>query len=211
MKTNCWLILGLMVATSAVAQNNTNTLPAIARAGHFGPGGRLRPRPPPPAPAPSPPSNTRNTPPRPKSRAVEGTHGRARCPARRKSRPSNLIVRGQAGLKGEVVTHLSKGDAVTVLSQINLDKHADRRTGAVGENRASRPMPMSGSTRKYLTQPTRRFLRKKLNLRAGPGENYSVLGVIEQGTPVSAVNTKGDWMKIEAARPTPLPSSPRCI
>ena len=33
-------------------------------------------------------------------------------------------MRGQAGLKGEVVAHLLKGDAVTVLSQINLDKHA---------------------------------------------------------------------------------------
>ena len=36
---------------------------------------------------------------------------------------SNLIVRGQAGLKGEVVAHMSMGDTVTVLSQINLDKH----------------------------------------------------------------------------------------
>ena len=26
---NCWLILGAMLATSAVAQNNTNTLPPI--------------------------------------------------------------------------------------------------------------------------------------------------------------------------------------
>ena len=34
----------------------------------------------------------------------------------------NLNVRGQAGLKGEFLLHLSKGDAVTVLSQINLDK-----------------------------------------------------------------------------------------
>src|ERR1039458_9354551 len=31
----------------------------------------------------------------------------------------NVNVRGQAGLKGEVVAHLVKGDAVTVLGQIN--------------------------------------------------------------------------------------------
>ena len=29
MKTNCWLILGTMIATSAVAQVNTNKLPEI--------------------------------------------------------------------------------------------------------------------------------------------------------------------------------------
>jgi hypothetical protein len=29
MKTNCWLILGMMVATSAIAQDNTNALPPI--------------------------------------------------------------------------------------------------------------------------------------------------------------------------------------
>ncbi len=29
MKTNCWLILGMMVATAVVAQNNTNALPPV--------------------------------------------------------------------------------------------------------------------------------------------------------------------------------------
>ncbi len=29
MKKHCWLTLGLMMATVAVAQNNTNSLPAI--------------------------------------------------------------------------------------------------------------------------------------------------------------------------------------
>ncbi|HEV2320678.1 MAG TPA: SH3 domain-containing protein, partial [Verrucomicrobiae bacterium] len=38
---------------------------------------------------------------------------------------------------------------------------------------------------------------KKLNLRAGPGENFSVVGVISQGTPVNQVETKGGWMEIE--------------
>jgi hypothetical protein len=41
-------------------------------------------------------------------------------------------------------------------------------------------------------------LPKKLNLRAGPSEDYSVLGVIERGTPVSEVITKDEWMQVEA-------------
>ncbi len=36
-----------------------------------------------------------------------------------------------------------------------------------------------------------------MNLRAGPGENLSVLGVIEHGTVVTETEVKGDWTKIE--------------
>jgi uncharacterized protein YraI len=38
----------------------------------------------------------------------------------------------------------------------------------------------------------------KLNLRAGPGENYSILGQIEEGAPIKQVSTSGDWTEIEA-------------
>jgi uncharacterized protein YgiM (DUF1202 family) len=41
-------------------------------------------------------------------------------------------------------------------------------------------------------------LPNKLNLRAGPGENYSVVGVLERGAPVREVLTDGDWMRIGA-------------
>ena len=39
---------------------------------------------------------------------------------------------------------------------------------------------------------------KKLKVRSGPGENYSVLAIISKGTGVKELETKGDWMKIEA-------------
>jgi Bacterial SH3 domain len=38
---------------------------------------------------------------------------------------------------------------------------------------------------------------KKLNLRSGPGENFSVVGVVEQGASVNQIESKGGWMKIE--------------
>src|SRR5208283_1031173 len=37
----------------------------------------------------------------------------------------------------------------------------------------------------------------KLNLRAGPGENYSVLGTIEHGTVVTESDRRGSWIQIE--------------
>jgi len=38
----------------------------------------------------------------------------------------------------------------------------------------------------------------ELNVRAGPGENYSVVGTITQGTQVREVLTDGHWMRIAA-------------
>jgi len=39
---------------------------------------------------------------------------------------------------------------------------------------------------------------RRLNLRGGPGENYSVLGRLQRGDKVKEVSTKGDWLEIEA-------------
>ena len=196
MKTNYWLVLGTMLATSAIAQNNTNTLPEM------------------PAPVTSPTAEGATTAPaaaaapaaapvKPKKRAA------APVKATRLKEPtvalvsgtaevtvSNLIVRGQAGLKGEVVAHVFKGDAVTVLNQINLDKHA------AGEPAQWAKIACPTNTHfwvnaRFIDATNKTVLPKKLNLRAGPGENYSVIGVIERGAPVTEIITKGDWTQIE--------------
>ena len=49
----------------------------------------------------------------------------------------------------------------------------------------------------FIDATNKTVLPKKLNLRAGPGENYSVLGVVERGTAVNEISTKGDWTQIE--------------
>jgi len=197
MKTNCWLVLGAMLASSAIAQNNTNTLPEM------------------PAPVASPtaemtpaPAAATNAPAAKPAKQKKRAAVRAKAPAMKEpsvvlvSGPaqvtvSNLIVRGQAGLSGEVITHLLKGDTVTVLSQINLDKHA------AGEPAQWAKIALPSTVHvwvngKFIDESSKAVSAKKLNLRAGPGENYSVLGVIEKGTPVSETETKGDWKKIEA-------------
>ena len=48
----------------------------------------------------------------------------------------------------------------------------------------------------FVDATNKTVLPKKLNLRAGPGENYSVLGVLEHGAAISTVVTKGDWTQI---------------
>ena len=197
MKTNCWLILGTMLATSAVAQVNTNKLPEI--------------------PAPATVTLTPVTIAAPTNAVAPVTKKKKAAPVVKKKKavvkkltePSatlvagpatvvsaNLNLRGQAGLKGEVVGHLKAGDTVTVISQINLDKHAADEPAQW----AKIALPTSSKVwvnSKYVDAATKTVSVKKLNLRAGPGENYSVLGVIEKGAAVTEITNKNDWTQIE--------------
>ena len=205
MKTNCWLVLGTMLATSAVAQVNTNKLPEI----------------PPPATAvtltaPNVASveNETNALMKKPAPAKVKKKAAAKAPAvaAKKKVPAqpvtlvpgpatvaveHLNLRGQAGLKGEVVGHAKKGDAITVVSQINLDKPK------AGEPAQWAKVLIPSGTKvwvnsKFIDTTNKTVAVKKLNLRGGPGENYSVLGILEKGATITEVVSKGDWTQIEA-------------
>ena len=189
MKTNGWLILGLMMATSALAQNNTNTLPPIP-APAVAPAAETAPA---PETTPAPVKHKKHSAPK---RAAIDEPTVTLSPGAAQVAVNNLNVRGQAGLKGEVIAHLNQGDVVTVISQLNLDKHA------TGEPAQWAKIALPASTHvwvntKYIDAANKTVSAKKLNLRAGPGENFSVLGVVEQGTAVNVINTKGAWSEIE--------------
>ena len=204
MKISCWLVIGMSVATGALAQ--TNSLPPI------------------PAPLTTPvmaapPAAVVSNPPVKKAATVKHKKkaGAKKIAAAKTSvaKPAaftaptvtlnpgpaevavdNLNVRGQAGLKGEFITHVSKGSTLNVLSQINLDKPK------AGEPAAWAKISLPTNVlvwvhSSFIDSTNKTVVPKKLNLRAGPGENYSVLGVIEHGTTVSEVITKGDWTQIE--------------
>lgn len=108
----------------------------------------------------------------------------------------NINVRGKASFTGEVVTKLQNGDAVTVIEQVILSKP-----------KASEPSqwakivyPASAHVwvhNSYLNAD-KTVKPKKLNVRTGAGENYSVVGTIAQGTAVKEISTKGNWTEIEA-------------
>jgi uncharacterized protein YgiM (DUF1202 family) len=196
MKTNCLLMLGTLVAASALAQVNTNKLPEIP-----------------------PPANVTTVAPVTTPVAVSVTN--APAPVKKKvvahkkkivkkiSEPTvalvsgsatvvseNLNLRGQAGLKGEVVGHVKKGETVNVITQINLDKHAADEPAQWAK--ISLPSGIKVWVNSKFVDATNKIVAvKKLNLRAGPGENYSVLGVLEKGASVSEVSAKGDWTQIE--------------
>lgn len=194
-------MLGAMLATSAIAQDNTNALPPM-------PAPITSPAATTPAPAPAV-ASTNAPAVEKKSKPVKHKRRKlAAVPSTPVAEPTvtlvpgpatvdvkDVNVRGQAGLKGEVVAHLKQGDAVTVLDQINLDKHK------AGEPAQWAKIALPASTHvwvysAFVDKTSKTVLPKKLNLRAGPGENYSVLGIIEHGTPVTEITTKGKWMQI---------------
>src|ERR1039457_947838 len=211
MKTNCWLILGTMLATTAVAQVNTNKLPEIPPPALAAPAA--------PAPVVAPVQTQTNAPVKkatvkakkkviknakpaaPKVAAKPVEKKTAELPVALVPGPAtvtadNVNLRGQAGLKGEVVGHVQKGDTVNVLSEINLDKPK------AGEPAQWAKIALPSGTKvwvdsKFVDASNNVVAVKKLNLRGGPGENYSVLGVIEKGASITSVATKGDWTQIE--------------
>jgi uncharacterized protein YgiM (DUF1202 family) len=198
MKT-IWIILGTMIAASIIAQDNTNSLPAIP-APVSSPAAET-------APTPEPEMAATNAPAAKPARHIRKHHAVVHkkpaapeapvtlTPGPAEVNAGELVVRGQAGLKGEMVTHLHKGDTVAVLEQINLSHHAADEPSQW----AKIAYPTNANVwidAKYV-DANGTISSKKLNLRAGPGENYSVVGVLEHGASVSQIETKGNWMKIE--------------
>ncbi len=208
MKMNYCLMLGLLVATSAVAQESTNALPPIPAPANV-----------PAVTAPETAPAETNAPAKkvtPKHHRKTARKAAAKSASAEKSEKTifneapitlvpgpaevfvnNLNVRGQAGLKGEVVAHLQKGDIVTVLGQINLDKHKANEPSQW----AKIALPASTEVwvrTSFIEAKDKTVIPKRLNLRAGPSEEYSVLGVVERGTVVNEVGEKGEWTKISA-------------
>ena len=221
MKTNCWLLLGTMIATSAVAQVKTpapSTLPAIPPPALTTPAA--------PATIVAPVETKTNAPAKKpvikakkkaivKKTAKPAAPSTAAKPVAKKAKastaptaPVTLVpgtatvtsekvnLRGQAGLKGEVVGHAKKGDTVTVIAEINLDKHA------ADEPAQWAKIALPTGTKvwinsKFVDATNKVVTAKKLNLRGGPGENFSVLGNLEKGAAFTPVTSKGDWTQIE--------------
>jgi len=110
---------------------------------------------------------------------------------------SNVNVRGQAGLKGEVITRVTKGQSVVVLEEVTLKKSAPDEPSAW----AKIVFPTNGHvwvSGSFIDASNKTVVPKKLNVRGGPGENFSVLGTMKRGDAVQQLGAKGDWLEIEA-------------
>ncbi len=109
---------------------------------------------------------------------------------------NNVNVRGKASFSGEVFTKLKSGDAVTVIEQVIVEKP---KAGEPAQwAKIAYPAGAHVWVHSSYVDDNKTVKPKKLNVRTGPGENYSIVGVIEHGTAVKEISTKGKWIEIEA-------------
>jgi uncharacterized protein YgiM (DUF1202 family) len=209
MKKNCWLIVAAMLSTSLLAQQATNPpssapiqTPAAA------PAATLAPAVPstnaPVAKAGKNKSGKKNAEKAPQKKAVAKKKATVvefktvpLVPGPAEVAATHVNVRGQPSLKGEVVTRLTKGQAVTVVEEIVRNNSGPEEPSAW----AKIILPPSAHvwvSSTYINTNNETVRPKKLNLRSGPGENYSVIGRLQGGDAVKAITTKGDWTEIEA-------------
>lgn len=109
----------------------------------------------------------------------------------------NVNVRAQATIHSEVVTQLNEGDTVTVLDYIirpNARKGDPALWGKIAYPTGAAPWVHSS----YINPADKTVKASTLNVRAGPGENYSVIGKLKRGDSVVEVLTKDNWTQIEA-------------
>jgi uncharacterized protein YgiM (DUF1202 family) len=109
---------------------------------------------------------------------------------------SNVNVRGQAKLKSEVVTKVTKEQQVTVLEEIVKSNSAVDEPSAW----AKVVLPQGARTwvnAAFIDATNKTVIPRKLNVRSGPGENYSVLATLARGDAVKELATKEGWLQIE--------------
>jgi SH3-like domain-containing protein len=109
----------------------------------------------------------------------------------------HVNVRSRPDTDSEVVTHLKKAEMVTVIEEVTRHKAGPGEPTRWAKVAWPSEVPV-WLYAEFVDRSASQVKVTKLNLRAGPGENYSVIGSIEKGTPVKKLDAKGDWWKIEA-------------
>ena len=206
MKKSLWLLVTGAFAASLAAQIATNpTTPSAASA----PLTVVET----PAPAPSAPPPPAVAAPKPAAKpaakpAPKPKHIVKKQTAVKPARPINLVpgpaavagsninVRAQATIASEVVTRLNRGEPVTVLEVVTLKRTREDEPAHWARIVFPTNSPVYIHTG-FVNATDKVVTASALNLRAGPGENHSIVGRIHRGEVVSEIATKGVWMSIQ--------------
>jgi len=208
MKLTCLAFFGAMLSTSLLAQQITNTPPASSAAPTTAPDTAVSPTSPattnaPAAAAPAPTAGRKKTATQKKSAAAAKKKDPA---AELKTVPlvpgpavvdaNHVNVRGQPKLRSEILTRLNKGQPVTVLEEIVRNNSAADEPSAWAK--ILLPSDAHAWVHGSFIEPTNKtVIPRRLNVRSGPGENYSVIGLLQRGESVAELSTKGAWTEIQ--------------
>jgi SH3-like domain-containing protein len=210
MKKNLWIVLAAALSTSVWAQDATNSAAAMQA--------------PPPEPTPMTTQPVTPTPAMeaptnapaataPKKTAKKKTTKKTTSTASKKAKEpevrtvplvpgpavvsaNHVNVRSKAGLVGEVLTHVTNGTPITVIEEVHLKKSGPDEPSAWAK--ILLPADTHVWVKSSLLDSNNMVSLKKVNLRAGPGENYGVVGTLQKGETAQTIDTKGDWSQIQA-------------
>ena len=118
-------------------------------------------------------------------------------PAAATVKSDNVNVRGHASFSGEVLGHLQKGGTVAVLEQITLNRTTADEPAEWARITMPSDIPVWIKD-DYVDAGSKTVKARRVNLRGGPGENFSVVGRLEKGAAIKQVKTKNGWIAIEA-------------
>ncbi len=109
----------------------------------------------------------------------------------------HVNIRAAASMTGEVIAQLQQGETVTVLETVT-PAHPEADAPA-----AWAKIRLPSDTPVWVYAPsidaaTKTVRVRKLNVRAGPGPNFSILGAIAKGARVTDIRILDDWMEITA-------------
>ncbi|HEX4265767.1 MAG TPA: SH3 domain-containing protein [Verrucomicrobiae bacterium] len=208
MKKNLWIVFAAAISTSLLAQDASNSAPVL-QAPPPEPAPITAPAPmAEPAPAMEAPTNAPAASPKKKAvkkKTVKKTVAHKPAPEL-KTVPlvpgsavvsaNHVNIRSKAGLVGEVLTHMTNGEPVTVIEEVHLKKSGPDEPSAWAK--ILLPSETHVWVKSSLLGADNTVSTKKVNLRAGPGENYGVLGTLQKGEVVQTIDTKGDWTQIQA-------------
>lgn len=107
---------------------------------------------------------------------------------------ARVNVRGGPSFASEVITQLQKGDQVSFIEEVPVEKPRPGEPAKWAAIKLPASTPVWVFT-DFLNDKTVKV--PKLNLRAGPGENYSVVGRLVKGDTVKELRTVEGWMQIE--------------
>ncbi len=102
----------------------------------------------------------------------------------------NLNVRSSASTDSSIITSLSKGSYVTLISRSGSWWRVEYTKGKYGYCHADYISSLSSSTATVATESS------NLNVRSGPGTGNSIIGSLPRGELVVVISTSNGWSKV---------------
>ena len=110
---------------------------------------------------------------------------------------TRVNVRAQATTRSEAIGHLTNGEPVTVIEEITRENHKANEPTVWAK--IALPEAMHSWVFGQFIDPANKTVSvKKLNVRSGPGENYTIVGQLLKGDAINQVGDKDGWLEIGA-------------